>query len=123
MIDHVEKYISEGEDQKEAIKKTAKDRGVPKRDIYNENHKAKLTITFKKDYTYTVKDSSPVKKNATDNYIRCDNAVLILYRHYCVIYGGMKMLQYADIKKIIREQNREPMPIFNQYCAMCGCRI
>ena len=41
VIDHVEKYISEGEDQKEAIKKTAKDRGVPKRDIYNEYHNAK----------------------------------------------------------------------------------
>lgn len=41
VIDHVEKYISEGEDQKEAIKKTAKDRGVPKRDVYNEYHNAK----------------------------------------------------------------------------------
>ena len=41
VIDHVEKYISDGEDQKEAIKKTAKDRGVPKRDVYNEYHNAK----------------------------------------------------------------------------------
>ena len=41
VIDHVEKYIADGEDQKEAIKKTAKDRGVPKRDVYNEYHNAK----------------------------------------------------------------------------------
>ena len=41
VIDHVEKYIADGEDQKEAIKKTAKDRGVPKRDIYNEYHNTK----------------------------------------------------------------------------------
>ena len=36
---HVEKYIKDGDDQKEAIKKAAKDRGVPKRDVYSEYHK------------------------------------------------------------------------------------
>lgn len=36
--DHVEKYISEGMSSKEAIKRTAVDRGVPKREIYNEYH-------------------------------------------------------------------------------------
>lgn len=39
VTEHVEKYISEGDDQKEAIKKAAKDRGVPKRDVYSEYHK------------------------------------------------------------------------------------
>jgi 16S rRNA (cytidine1402-2'-O)-methyltransferase len=38
IAEHVEKYISEGDDQKEAIKKAAKDRGLPKRDVYNEYH-------------------------------------------------------------------------------------
>lgn len=37
-VEHVDKYIEEGIDQKEAIKKTAKDRGVPKREIYNIYH-------------------------------------------------------------------------------------
>lgn len=36
--EHVEKYISEGMSSKEAIKRTAVDRGVPKREIYNEYH-------------------------------------------------------------------------------------
>lgn len=36
--DHVDKYISEGQTQKEAIKSVAQDRGVPKRDIYSEYH-------------------------------------------------------------------------------------
>lgn len=35
---HVDKYINDGEDQKEAIKKAAKDRGMPKREVYNEYH-------------------------------------------------------------------------------------
>lgn len=36
---HVEKYISEGMTSKEAIKQAAKDRGLAKRDVYNEYHK------------------------------------------------------------------------------------
>ena len=39
VIEHVEKYISEGMNQKEAIKAVATDRSVPKREIYNEYHK------------------------------------------------------------------------------------
>lgn len=38
VYEHVEKYISEGMSSKEAIKRTAVDRGVPKREIYNEYH-------------------------------------------------------------------------------------
>lgn len=34
--EHVDMYISQGMDKKEAMKKAAKDRGVSKRDIYNE---------------------------------------------------------------------------------------
>ncbi len=34
--EHVDMYIKKGMDEKEAIKATAKDRSVPKRDIYNE---------------------------------------------------------------------------------------
>lgn len=37
--EHVEKYIAEGMSSKDAIKKTALDRNVPKRDVYNEYHK------------------------------------------------------------------------------------
>ena len=37
--DHVEMYIRQGVDEKEAMKKAAKDRGVSKRDIYNEYKK------------------------------------------------------------------------------------
>lgn len=37
--DHVEMYINQGIDEKEAMKKAAKDRGVSKRDIYNEYKK------------------------------------------------------------------------------------
>ena len=36
---HVDKYIEKGMSSKEAIKQTATDRGVPKRDVYNEYHK------------------------------------------------------------------------------------
>ena len=39
ITEHVEKYIAYGEDSKEAVKMTAKDRGLPKRDVYNEYHK------------------------------------------------------------------------------------
>ena len=34
--EHIEMYLKEGMDEKEAIKKAAKDRGVPKRELYNE---------------------------------------------------------------------------------------
>lgn len=34
-IEHVQMYIDQGMQKKEAIKQTAEDRGVPKRDIYN----------------------------------------------------------------------------------------
>lgn len=36
--EHVDKYIAEGMSQKDAIKATATDRGVPKREIYSEYH-------------------------------------------------------------------------------------
>lgn len=39
VTEHVEKYIADGVDSKEAVKMTAKDRGLPKRDVYNEYHK------------------------------------------------------------------------------------
>ena len=39
--DHVEHYISQGSDRKEAMKKTAQDRGVSKREIYNYLEKQK----------------------------------------------------------------------------------
>ena len=34
--EHIEMYIKDGMDEKDAIKKAAKDRGVPKRELYNE---------------------------------------------------------------------------------------
>jgi len=34
--EHIEMYINDGMDEKEALKKAAKDRGVSKRDLYNE---------------------------------------------------------------------------------------
>ena len=37
--EHVDKYISDGMNQKEAIKAVSIDRNVPKRDIYNEYHR------------------------------------------------------------------------------------
>lgn len=40
--DHVAYYISQGADRKEAMKKTAQDRGVSKRDIYNYLEKQKM---------------------------------------------------------------------------------
>ncbi len=39
VTEHVDKYIAEGMTSKDAIKQTAKDRGLPKRDVYNEYHK------------------------------------------------------------------------------------
>ena len=36
--EHVDKYIADGLSQKDAIKRVSLDRGVPKRDIYNEYH-------------------------------------------------------------------------------------
>lgn len=40
VIEHVDKYIADGMTQKEAIKKAAIERGVPKRDVYNEYHRS-----------------------------------------------------------------------------------
>lgn len=37
--EHVDKYIDNGMNSKEAIKQAAADRGVPKREVYNEYHK------------------------------------------------------------------------------------
>lgn len=37
--EHVEEYISRGMDSKEAVKSAAKDRGLPKREVYNEYHR------------------------------------------------------------------------------------
>lgn len=39
IAEHVDKYISKGMPQKDAIKKAATDRNVPKREVYNEYHK------------------------------------------------------------------------------------
>ena len=36
VVEHVDMYIAQGLDKKEAMKAAAKDRGVSKRDIYNE---------------------------------------------------------------------------------------
>lgn len=41
IISHVNLYIKEGYDVKEAIKKVAKDRNIPKSDVYNEYHNIK----------------------------------------------------------------------------------
>lgn len=41
VTEHVDKYIADGMDSKAAIKTAADDRGVPKREIYNEYHKNK----------------------------------------------------------------------------------
>ena len=38
VTEHVDKYIADGLSQKDAIKRVSADRGVPKRDIYNEYH-------------------------------------------------------------------------------------
>lgn len=38
IVSHVNKYISDGDNSKEAIKKTAAERGLPKREIYNKYH-------------------------------------------------------------------------------------
>lgn len=39
ITEHVEKYIAEGMNSKDAVKKAAEDRGLPKRDVYNEYHR------------------------------------------------------------------------------------
>lgn len=39
IAEHVDKYIEEGMPQKDAIKQASIDRGVPKREVYNEYHK------------------------------------------------------------------------------------
>lgn len=38
VAEHIEKYISGGDDPKDALKKAAKDRGIPKREAYNIYH-------------------------------------------------------------------------------------
>ena len=38
VCEHIEKYLENGDDIKDAIKKTAKDRDLPKRDVYNIYH-------------------------------------------------------------------------------------
>ncbi len=38
LVQHIEFYIEEGLDKKEAIKKVAQDRGLPKREVYNTYH-------------------------------------------------------------------------------------
>ena len=38
IIEHIDKYITDGDSSKEAIKKAATDRGLPKREVYNEYH-------------------------------------------------------------------------------------
>ncbi|MCI5604324.1 MAG: 16S rRNA (cytidine(1402)-2'-O)-methyltransferase [Clostridia bacterium] len=42
VTEHVNKYISEGMTSKEAVKQAAKDRGLAKRDVYNEYHKGAM---------------------------------------------------------------------------------
>lgn len=37
--EHIEKYISDGMTSKDAIKRVATERGIPKRDVYNEYHR------------------------------------------------------------------------------------
>ena len=39
MIEHVDHYVTKGEIPKEAIKKVAKERGVPKREVYQQYHR------------------------------------------------------------------------------------
>ena len=41
VIEHINKYLDEGLDSKEAIKKTAQDRNLPRREVYNEYQSAK----------------------------------------------------------------------------------
>lgn len=38
IIDHINIYLKEGKDSKEAIKLVAKDRNIPKNEVYNEYH-------------------------------------------------------------------------------------
>lgn len=38
IVDHIEEYISRGMSSKDAIKEVAKERGLPRRDVYNEYH-------------------------------------------------------------------------------------
>ena len=39
VVEHVDKYINDGMQQKDAIKQAATDRKVPKREVYNEYHR------------------------------------------------------------------------------------
>ena len=38
VCEHIDKYIADGMDSKEAVKAAAKDRNIPKREAYNEYH-------------------------------------------------------------------------------------
>ncbi|MBA4495839.1 16S rRNA (cytidine(1402)-2'-O)-methyltransferase [Paenactinomyces guangxiensis] len=40
LVEHVEKYIKEGLSKKEAIRQTASDRSLPKREVYNQYHQS-----------------------------------------------------------------------------------
>lgn len=40
VTEHIDKYIAEGMTSKDAIKQVSKERGLPKRDVYNEYHKS-----------------------------------------------------------------------------------
>lgn len=39
LVEHVDQYVEQGLNKKEAIKRAAEDRGVSKRDVYNEYHR------------------------------------------------------------------------------------
>jgi len=39
ILDHINIYLKEGKDSKEAIKLVAKDRNIPKKEVYNEYHR------------------------------------------------------------------------------------
>jgi 16S rRNA (cytidine1402-2'-O)-methyltransferase len=39
LVEHVDHYCAQGMSKKEALKQTAEDRGLPKRDVYNEYHR------------------------------------------------------------------------------------
>jgi 16S rRNA (cytidine1402-2'-O)-methyltransferase len=42
LVEHVDRYCAQGLSKKEALKKTAEDRGLPKRDVYNQYHREEV---------------------------------------------------------------------------------
>ncbi|MCK9906212.1 rRNA (cytidine-2'-O-)-methyltransferase, partial [Frankia sp. Cpl3] len=40
IVEHVDRYCEQGMNTKEAVKQAAEDRSLPKRDVYNEYHRA-----------------------------------------------------------------------------------